>query len=519
MSSKTTIFDVAIIGSGLGSLACASFIAQMYGRRVIVIEQHSNPGGLSRALTAGKDASFEIGIHQVGELGPSSMFSKLMAYISQGQSIWRRLPETFIKFHFPDFVYEVTAGEANQIRRLSELFPEEKENIAAYYRDVASITRWYRNFTTESTTNNRVRLGELLEQEPGRLAMMTTEEYLRYRFSSEKLRNLIASHWTDYGLPPSLSAFLKHAILVNNHKEGVYYPEFGSTHLISSIVKSIEDAGGEFIFDSLVKELKYEGNRATSMTVVNKLTFEETTIQAGVFVSGIGIINTYTKLLDQRLTGDRLQALGDLGRHGVSFVSLFATLTDSPETIGADASLSWVYPGYDHGRNFYDRDQLGKGWVSQFSLSFPSLKKAGGLKHTMKINSLADISMFREWDKDNIGRTLLEAAEKVYPGLNGLIESWDLYTPLSARRDTQHHNGNIFGIPDTPQRFQNLDLSCYTPLENVYLTGCDITTSGIYGAVLSGALTTTAIFKDKRFFLRVIQAVEKYETAKNEAPV
>jgi len=198
MSAKTTIYDVAIIGSGLGSLACASFIAQMYGRRVVVIEQHSHPGGLSRALEAGKDASFEIGIHQVGELEPSSMFSKLMAYISQGQSVWRRLPETFIKFHFPDFVYEVTAGEANQIGKLSELFPGEKEQIAAYYKDVASITRWYRNYTTESTTGNKKRLLELLDSDPGRLAMMTTDEYLRYRFSDDKLRSLI-----DYRLTAS----------------------------------------------------------------------------------------------------------------------------------------------------------------------------------------------------------------------------------------------------------------------------------------------------------------------------
>ncbi|HVW61040.1 MAG TPA: FAD-dependent oxidoreductase, partial [Puia sp.] len=455
-----------------------------------------------------------------GELDPSSMFSKLMAYISQGQSVWRRLPETFIKFHFPDLVYEVTAGEANQIRKLTGLFPEEEENIAAYYRDVASITRWYRNYTTESATGNMERLQGLMDLEPGRLAMMTTEEYLRYRFSNAKLRSLIASHWTDYGLPPSLSAFLKHAILVNNHKEGVYYPELGSTHLIGSIVKSIEDAGGKLKLNTLVKEIRYERNRASEMTVIDKLTSQETIIMARAFVSGIGIINTYTKLLDKRLVGDQLRSLGDLSRHGVSFVSLFATLKDNPEIIGADASLSWVYPGYDHERNFYDRDKLDRGWVSQFSISFPSLKKSDGFRHTMKINSLADISMFDgEWDKERIGKTLLAAAEKVYPGLTDLIGSWDLYTPLSARRDTQHHNGNIFGVPDTPQRFRNPDFSCYTPLENVYLTGCDITTSGIYGAVLSGALTATAIFKDKRFFLNIIQAVEKYGTAKTEVPV
>jgi len=437
-----------------------------------------------------------------------------------------------LRFHLPDLVYEVSAGETNQVRKLAALFPAEKENIRTYYNDVASITRWYRNFTTESITGNRERLNELLDTEQGRLAMMTTEEYLQQRFGDERLRSLIACHWTDYGLPPSLSAFLKHAILVNNHKEGVYYPEYGSKHLIDSIAESIEDQGGEFIFNSLVKEIRYEGKRATSMTVVNQLSLEETTIKADIFISGIGVINTYNRLFDKELAGDKLKALGDLTNHGVSFVKLFATLNANPETVGADASLSWVYPGYDHDQNFKDRNNIGSGPVSQFSVSFPSLKKSTGGKHTMKINTLVDISVFRQWEaegsngkdlqamKDRIAATLLRAVEKMYPGIHELIESWDLYTPLSAKRDTQHHNGNIFGIPDTPMRYKNLDLSCYTPLENVYLTGCDITSSGIYGAVLSGALTTTAIFKDNNFFLNIVAAVGKrIELSKKELPV
>lgn len=532
MIPKTRTFDVAVIGSGLGSMACASFIAQMYKLKVLVIEQHSHPGGLSRELVAGKDVSLEIGIHQVGELQPSSMFSKLMTYISRGQSSWRRLPDTFIKFHLPDMVYEVSAGETNQIKKLSGLFPAEKENIKTYYNDVASITRWYRNFTTESIAGNKARLNELLDTAQGRLAMMTTEEYLQQRFGDEKLRSLIACHWTDYGLPPSLSAFLKHAILVNNHKEGVYYPAFGSTQLIDSIAESIEDEGGAFMFNSLVKEIRYEGKRATSMTVVNQVSSEETVIKADIFISGIGVINTYNRLFDKELAGDKLKALGDLTNHGVSFVKLFATLNDNPASVGADASLSWVYPGYDHDRNFRDRNKIDSGEISQFSVSFPSLKKSTGTKHTMKINTLVDISVFRQWEaggsnekdiqamKDRIAAKLLRAVEKMYPGINGMIESWDLYTPLSARRDTQHHNGNIFGIPDTPMRYKNLDLSCHTPLENVYLTGCDITSSGIYGAVLSGALTTTAIFKDDKFFMNIVQAVgERNEPAKKEFTV
>ncbi|MCJ7934765.1 MAG: NAD(P)/FAD-dependent oxidoreductase [Chryseobacterium sp.] len=519
MSTKLNVYDVIIIGSGLGSIACASFIAQMYNLKVLVVEQNKQAGGLSQAIVTDQDVELEIGIHQVGELEADSIFSKLMSYISDGKSSWRRLPDTFIKFHFPDFVYEVTAGEADQIYKLSRLFPSEEVNIHQYYRDIEQITKWYRNFTTESLNNDKSRMLKLLDLKPGKMAMMTTEAYLNHRFTNEKLKSLIASHWTDYGLPPQMSAFLKHAILVNNHKNGVYYPNFGSTQLIDSISDTIINNGGEFVFNSRVEEIIYEGKTAHSVTILNEITNEKTVLGANIIISGIGLYNTYGKLLDKNLAPEKLNALNGFKRQGVSFIKLFATLKSDPQSVGADQSLSWVYPGYDHNQNFKGRKALSKELISQFSISFPSLKKDRTTKHSMKINTLVDYDTFMEWlgndelgenykrIKQEIGESLLNAAEKLYPGLTELVDNWDLYTPMSATRDTKHYKGNIFGIPDTPERYMNLDFNCFTPLENVYVTGSDITTSGVYGAILSGALTASAAFKDKQFFLKVIQKV------------
>lgn len=515
MKPQLQAYDVVIIGSGLGSLTCASFIAQMYGHSVLVVEQHAKAGGLSGQIITDQGVAFEIGIHQVGELDSSSMFSKLMNYISRGKSIWRKLPETFIKFKFPDFVYEVSSGEEKQISRLSGLFPGEEDAIRQYYSDVDSVTKWYRKFTTESLANNKPRLAELLSTQFGEMAMLTTESYLNSRFKSVRLRSLIGSHWTDYGLPPSASAFLKHAILVNNHKEGVYYPEFGSGQLIESIVDSITDNRGEFIYDSTVKEIICEGSLAVAVRIVYKTNGQETIVQAKKVISGIGVINTYTKLLSGQLDEERSATMSTFANQGVSFIKLFATLREDPSVVGADASLCWVYPGYDHKENFENRDKFSTGEISQFSISFPSLKKSNSSRHTMKINTLVDYSAFRafangqseEAVRETIGKNLLQAAEKLYPGLSALIESWELYTPLTAQKETGHVNGNIFGIPDTPARYKSADFNCHTPIQNVYLTGSDITSSGIYGAILSGALTTSAAFDDKQFFLKVIQKV------------
>ncbi|MEP2936684.1 MAG: NAD(P)/FAD-dependent oxidoreductase [Gilvibacter sp.] len=527
----STSYDIAIIGSGIGSLACASFLSHIYDKKVLVIEQHVQPGGLSQSFHNQDNVPFEIGIHQVGELEPTTMFSKLMTLMTQGNSEWDRLPEAFIKFHFPDGIYTVHAGQEKQIEVLTKHFPLEQQAIEDYYQDVAKITQWYRNYTLSSLDNNKTQRQEFLDSEVGKMAMLTTEDYLEQRFKDPKLISFIGSHWTDYGLPPETSAFLKHALLVNNHKEGVYYPSKGSTQMIDSIVDGIQSKGGQVLCNTRVVGVNHDEQNVQSLQVLNKGTGEQSLVYADQFVSGIGAYNTYARLLDEGISAPYLESLKSLKKHGVSFVKLFATLQDNPEKIGADKSLSWVYDSHDHNALYRDKNKLANGEISQYSISFPSLKKEVDAKHSMKINALIDYSVFESWGnanrtdeaynelKQRIGNTLLNDVERLYPGLRELVSTWDVLTPISTKIIAGQFKGNIFGLPDTPERFKNLDFNCYTPLDNFYLTGSDITTSGIYAAVLSGVLTTQAICKDKQFFLKVITAAKRLTQNKESIAV
>jgi all-trans-retinol 13,14-reductase len=514
-------YDIAIIGSGIGSLACASFLSHIYDKKVLVLEQHVQPGGLSQSFHNKDNVPFEIGIHQVGELESSTMFSKLMSIMTRGNSHWDRLPEAFIKFHFPDGIYTVLAGQEKQIDVLSKLFPDQVKAIKKYYQDIAQITQWYRNYTLSSIDNDKSKQQELLEGELGKMAMLTTENYLTAQFDDKKLISYIGAHWTDYGLPPETSAFLKHALLVNNHKEGVYYPSFGSTQMIDAIVQGLKSSGGEVLCNTRVLKVNHNGQKVHSLQILNKETGQESQVYADQFISGIGVYNTYARLLDEPISRPYLKSLNALKKHGVSFVKLFATLSDNPEKIGADKSLSWIYASHNHNALYRDKNDLEHGEITQYSISFPSLKKRVGTKHSMKINALIDYSVFESWGsanrtdeayndiKQRIGNTLLNDAERLFPGLRELISSWDVLTPISTKIIAGQYKGSIFGLPDTPQRFKNLNFNCYTPLDNFFLTGSDITTSGIYAAVLSGVITTQAICKDKQFFLKAIVAAKK----------
>jgi len=70
-----------------------------------------------------------------------------------------------------------------------------------------------------------------------------------------------------------------------------------------------------------------------------------------------------------------------------------------------------------------------------------------------------------------------------------------LSTPLSTRNFVNYTQGEIYGLNHSLQRFENKQLRAITPLKNFYLTGQDIVTAGIGGALHSAFITASAMLK------------------------
>ena len=59
-------FDAIIIGSGLGGMATAAFLAKE-GKKVLVLEKHYTPGGFTHVFTR-RGYEWDVGLHYVGEV-------------------------------------------------------------------------------------------------------------------------------------------------------------------------------------------------------------------------------------------------------------------------------------------------------------------------------------------------------------------------------------------------------------------------------------------------------------------
>ena len=88
---------------------------------------------------------------------------------------------------------------------------------------------------------------------------------------------------------------------------------------------------------------------------------------------------------------------------------------------------------------------------------------------------------------------MLEALYKQMPQLRGTVDYAELSTPLSTEWFQLNDRGEIYGLEHDPDRFRQDWLHPITPVKGLYMTGQDVVTCGIGGALMGGVLTTSAM--------------------------
>jgi all-trans-retinol 13,14-reductase len=79
------------------------------------------------------------------------------------------------------------------------------------------------------------------------------------------------------------------------------------------------------------------------------------------------------------------------------------------------------------------------------------------------------------------------------PAVRGKLDIAELSTPLSTRHFMNYQRGEAYGVSATPARFGLRCLTPHTPVRNLYLTGQDVCTLGVTGAMMGGVLTASAV--------------------------
>ncbi len=498
-------YDAIVIGSGMGGLTAGSLLAQLQGKRVLILERHFTVGGFTHVFSR-QGFTWDVGIHYVGNMG-AGMPSRQMMDLVTGHGVqWQRMPDRFDSFVYPDFSYDVPSDAAVYERELIERFPTEAAGIRRYFHDVTRLARWLGMASWSWGAPAYIRLPlSLATTRLGILGSMTTRDYLDRTFGDPRLKALLASQWGDYGLQPSQSAFAYHALITQSYFHGAWYPVGGGAAIAEAILPIITDHGGACLLDHEVTEILVEdgvvvGVRAEQHQGKRSI---EKNFRAPLVISDAGAAITYGSLLPVAWR-DQRTALATAETAPWSMISLYLGLKDSPAALGFTGANIWLFNTDDHD----DTDRLARedDVPSLLYLSFPSLKDATSQVHTMEILMPIRYERFAAWQetswkrrgtdyealKTQIAENILQAIETRYPGLRDLIAYQEVATPLTVEEFTGNVKGGVYGMPVTPHRLRARISAARTPVKGLLLAGADACVLGIEGAMMGGVFAAAA---------------------------
>ncbi len=82
---------------------------------------------------------------------------------------------------------------------------------------------------------------------------------------------------------------------------------------------------------------------------------------------------------------------------------------------------------------------------------------------------------------------------RYFPGLAPMITFRELSTPLPTVAFTGHERGSFYGLETTPRRMLSRALNAQTPIPGLFLSGRDVMSPGISGAMFGGAFAAASI--------------------------
>ena len=496
-------FDAIVIGSGIGGLTAAAALAK-HGRRVLVLEQHSQLGGLTQTFRRG-DYKFAPGVHYIGGLGkgpgPGGQFGRMLRRLAGKELRFAPIGSPYDIVRLPEFEFPVEAPLEAYRARLEASFPGEATAIDAYFAACAEAERAsLALFRARALPAPFAAVAHWLHAARVSRALLASTADAVCCFRDPRLAAVLSSRWGDYGVPPERAPFLVHALVTGSYYAGAYYPVGGPAQFARAFAEAIRGAGGELRTESPVSAIWLEGGRVAGVRLASGEPIGSATV-----VSDIGAHNTLAALPAGVAPAWR-ESLARF-KAGLSYVTLYVGFHGDIRAGGATAANVWVYESDDIGRVWErpaDED------APSIFVSFPSLKDTAHespLRHTAEVVALCPWDAFAAWSESSpghrpeeyeatkawIAERLLAQFKRHFPRLSPLIDFHELSTPLSQVSYVGAERGAMYGIEMSAARLRSNALRARTPIPGLFLAGQDAGSMGIQGAFMGGYMAAASL--------------------------
>lgn len=240
--------------------------------------------------------------------------------------------------------------------------------------------------------------------------------------------------------------------------------------------------------------------------------------RAPVIVSAIGAGETVKHLLPEDLRRGHWAQEITTFEPSVSHFEVFLGLEGENAKLGATRANHWFYESWNTDGGVWsgaEDDPLQMMFVSFPSLKDPMHNPGPSNRNTCDMMVLADWSAVAafadgggaappaEWSalKERVEAQMLAFFAWKFPALAPLIVYRELGTPLATAAFTGHDNGGFYGVETAPRRMLSEAFNARTPIPGLFLSGQDVMSPGIAGALAGGMFGAAAV--DPRVFQKL----------------
>lgn len=502
-------WDTVVIGSGMGGMTAAALLAEV-GERVLVLEQHYEPGGFTHTFKRPGGYRWDVGVHAIGEVTEKSLTGRILQRITQGELEWTSLGPVYDSFEYPDGLRIDFPDTPHQFRdNLAEAFPEHVDDIGRYLDEVRNVATSMRGYYMSRAVPGRISgvTDRLVERSVRDYFLKTCDEVMARITDNERLRVVLTAQWGYYGVPPSRASFAIQALVARHFMWGAYYPVGGSQRIAETLLGTVARHGGWTRIATPVDEILVKDGAAIGVRVGEEVIF------ADRVVSAVGAQATLSRLLPEharpRQWMREVAGLEPAAAHVCAYLGFKGDI----RAAGAGSANRWFYETYD---------QSIDGWnvvpgQDEFPLnpilycSFPSLKDpthdpGPEQMHTGEVVTFVPWSSFEQFTdtrwkkrgesydafKQRLQDQLLQQFFSHMPELEPMLDFVEFSTPASTAHFDRAVGGSIYGLAPLPERFAARTLRPPTPVGNLFLAGCDVATPGVIGAMFGGVLAALA---------------------------
>jgi all-trans-retinol 13,14-reductase len=480
------------------------------GKKVIVLEQHYTAGGFTHAYER-NGYEWDVGVHYIGDMGRKSQGRGLFDYISGGKLKWAEMDPVYDRIILGDEKFDLVAGKENFKNSLKKQFPDDVDAIDKYVELVTATTKYMGAVSQAKAMPAPVaKLMSLSSKNKfPDYALDTSYDVLRRLTDNEKLIAVLCGQWGDHGCPPKESVFLMHALIAGHYFNGGFYPVGGASQIAATIIPQIQISGGDVFTYADVQEIIIKKGRAVGVKMA-----DGHCLYAEHIISNAGVVNTFSDLLPVALSEklgykQKVDALETSMSHGGMYLGLKGTA----EELQLPKTNLWIYIDEHHDDNVAALRKDPSAPLPLVYVSFPSAKdpdfqrRYPGRSTIEIVIGPCDFESYRQWAdktwgkrgddyealKEDLSERMLEALYKQMPQLRGKVDYSEVSTPLSTSHFCRYKKGEAYGLAHNKERFQQDWLKPKTAVPGLYLTGQDVISCGVVGALMAGMVTAMSV--------------------------